>query len=128
MTTHPEYFKDVKALVCPQPASAHIMSQITLNNMGLGEHLDMLDEEQAKVGGLRSDQMSPHGYTQNIKTPTFIVQVKDDVWTIPDDVQTTFDGLTGLKKEDKKLYWIEGTTKRFDGYNFLGENPEMMLE
>ncbi len=55
----------------------------------------------------------------------FIIQVRDDVWTKPEDVQTTFDLLS---IGDKKLFWIEGTTKRFDGYNYFGENPERMIE
>lgn len=118
-------FEDVKAFVCPQPASMHIMSQITLNNMGLGEYLDILDEEQIKLGGFKSSDMSPHNYAMNVKVPTFIIQVRDDAWTVPDDVQKTYDLIPG---NDKKLSWIEGTTKRFVGYNYFGENPEMMLE
>lgn len=125
MTKHPEYFKDVKAFVCPQPASMHIMSQVTLNAMGLGDYLHILDEEQIKYGGFRSSDMSPHNYAMNVKVPTFIIQVKNDVWTTPDDVQKTFDLIPG---NDKKLFWIEGTTVRFDGYNYFGEHPEMMIE
>lgn len=125
MSKHPEYFKDVKAFVCPQPASMHIMSQITLNNMGLGDFLNVLDEEQLKLGGFRSSDMSPHHYAQDVKVPTFIIQTKDDAWTIPDDVQKTYD-LLGT--EDKNLFWVEGTTKRFDGYNYFGEHPKQMIE
>ncbi|MEM9633142.1 MAG: hypothetical protein AAGA50_17555 [Pseudomonadota bacterium] len=53
-----------------------------------------------------------------------IIQVRDDLWSRPEDVQTTFDLLT---VEDKKLFWIEGTTTRFDGYNYFGEIPEQMV-
>ena len=124
MTKHPEYFEDVKAFLSPQPASMNIMSQITLNAMGLGDYLDILDEEQIKAGGFKSSDMSPHNYAMNVKVPTFIIQVKNDVWTIPDDVQKTFDL---IPHKDKKLFWIEGTTKRFVGYNYFGEHPEMMI-
>ncbi|MCL6275107.1 prolyl oligopeptidase family serine peptidase [Muricauda sp. 2012CJ35-5] len=123
-TKHPEYFEDVKAFVCPQPASMHIMTQITLNNMGLGEYMEVLDEEQLKLGGFKSSDMSPHHYAHNVKVPTFIIQTKEDAWTIPDDVQKTYDSLGAA---NKKLYWVEGTTKRFDGYNYFGENPEQMI-
>lgn len=125
MTKHPEYFEEVKAFVCPQPASMHIMSKVTLDSMGLGEYMDVLDEEQVKLGGFKSSDMSPHHYAQHVKVPTFIIQVRNDVWTIPDDVQTTFDLIPG---DDKKLFWVEGTTKRFDGYNYFGEKPEQMIE
>lgn len=128
MTKAPEYFENVKALVSPQPASMHVMSQITLDGMGLSEHMDTLDEEQIKLGGLKSNEMTPHLFAKNIKVPTFLLQVKADIWTKPADVQKTFDRLTSLADEDKKLFWIEGTTKRFVGYNYCGEHPEMMLE
>ena len=60
-----------------------------------------------------------------MKVPTFIIQVRDDVWTKPVDVQTTFDLLA---VDDKKLFWVEGPRRRFDGYNYFGENPEQMIE
>jgi hypothetical protein len=30
--------------------------------------------------------------------------------------------------KDRKLFWIEGTTRRFDGYNSFSEKPQLMLE
>lgn len=125
MTKHPEYFVDVKAFICPQPASMNIMSQITLDAQGLGDYMDELDFEQIKAGRFKSSNMSPHHYAANVKVPTFIIQVRDDAWTVPSDVQTTFDLIPG---DDKKLFWVEGTTRRFDGYNYFGENPEQMIE
>ena len=102
-----------------------VMSKITLEGMGLGDHLDALSEEQVKLGGPKVSEQSPHNHAGNIQIPTFLLQVKDDAWTIPDDVQETFDLIPG---EDKKLFWVEGTTKRFAGYNYFGEHPEMMVE
>lgn len=125
MTKHPEYFEDIKAFVCAQPASMHIMSQITLDNMGLSDYMPELDFEQVKAGGFKSSDMSPHHYAASVKIPTFIIQVREDAWTIPDDVQKTYDLIPG---EDKKLFWIEGTTRRFDGYNYFGDHPAQMIE
>lgn len=127
MAKHPEYFEEVKALVYPQPASINIMSKIALNGMGLGDHVDFFSKEVKKFRGVNLEEMTPHLYAQNIKMPTFLLQVKDDAWTVPDDVQKTFDLLV-LPEEDKKLFWVEGTTKRFVGYNYFGEHPEMMIE
>jgi hypothetical protein len=28
----------------------------------------------------------------------------------------------------KKLAWIEGTTRRFDGYDYFGEHPESPID
>lgn len=42
------------------------------------------------------------------------------------DVQTTYDLNPG---DDKKLHWIkDGDTRRFIGFNSLGEHPETMVE
>ena len=54
-----------------------------------------------------------------------MVQVHDDTLTKPSDAQTIYDNIAA---EDKKLFWIEGTTERFRGYNYFGEHPDLMLE
>ncbi|MBO9409773.1 alpha/beta hydrolase [Shimia sp. R9_1] len=126
MSERPEYFEDVKAFVCAQPASINIMSKVALDGMGLGEFFDTFAQEVESVRGLNLNEMTPHLFAKNIKMPTYIVQNKDDVWTVPEDVQTTFDL---LPNPDKKLHWIEdGDTRRFIGYNFFGEHPETMIE
>lgn len=33
-----------------------------------------------------------------------------------------------MSAKDKRLFWIESTTRRFDGYNCFSEHPELMLE
>ena len=58
--------------------------------------------------------MSPIPYAKNVNVPTFIVQVHDDALTKPSDVQQIFDN---VPVNDKKLFWIEGSTRRWDGYN-----------
>lgn len=126
MTERPEYFKNVKAFVCAQPASINIMSKIAINGMGLGEFFDDFAKEIENNTGIKLEDMTPHKHVHNLKVPMLIAQNKDDVWTIPDDVQKTYD-LIPIK--DKKLIWIEkGDTRRFIGYNYFGENPETMIE
>lgn len=126
MAKHPEYFNDVKALVCAQPASINIMSKVALDGMGLGDLYPFLVDEIKQLRGLDLNAMSPHQTAPKITIPTYIVQNRDDVWTVPDDVQTTYDLIPG---EDKKLHWIEdGDTRRFIGYNFFGENPQSMID
>lgn len=125
MTKRPDLFEDVKAFVCPQPCSARIASEEIAKLQGIGDFVDELDMEQRKVGTFPMSEMTPHKYAANVKVPMYIIQVRDDIWTRPEDVQTTFDLLT---IEDKKLYWVEDTTVRFDGYNYFGENPETMVE
>jgi 2,5-diamino-6-(ribosylamino)-4(3H)-pyrimidinone 5'-phosphate reductase len=33
-----------------------------------------------------------------------------------------------ISAQDKKLFWIEGTDLRFQGYNYFGQHPQLMLE
>lgn len=44
--------------------------------------------------------------------------------TRPEDVQSIYDA---IPIEEKKFVWIEGTTRRFDGYNYFGEHPEVAI-
>lgn len=126
LSKNPEYAKDVKALVCAQPASINIMSKVAITGMGLGDFYDEFAKNVEDNSGIKLDDMTPHRFVSEFKTPTYIVQNKDDVWTVPIDVQTTFDM---LRTEDKKLHWIEnGDTRRFIGYNYFGENPDSMID
>lgn len=45
--------------------------------------------------------------------------------TRPQDVQDIYDA---LPVSEKHLYWIKGTDRRFDGYNFFGAHPEVPIE
>ena len=45
--------------------------------------------------------------------------------TEPSDVQAMFDN---IPVTDKKLAWIHGTTRRWDGYLEFQRHPEPMLE
>ena len=45
--------------------------------------------------------------------------------TRPDDVQAIYDAIPATAK---KLHWIDGTTRRFDGYNYFGEHPEVAID
>ena len=125
MAKYPEFFADVKAFVCPQPCSMAVSRQRVMDDMGIGEYLPELDSAQQLLGGFSNAQMSPHPYAAKVLVPTLIIQVREDIWTRPEDVQTTYDL---IRAEQKQLFWVEGTQKRFDGYNYFGEQPQMMLE
>jgi hypothetical protein len=42
--------------------------------------------------------------------------------TRPQDVQDIYDA---IPVAEKSLHWIEGTNRRFDGYNYFGVHPEV---
>ena len=125
ISRYPELFTDIKAMVSPQPCSMDYPMKVFATAQGVGDFMDVLDEEQNRLGGFSNPDMTPHLFAPNVKIPTLVSQVHHDSWTIPDDVQTTFDLLGSTEKE---LLWIEGTTRRFDGYNYFGQHPEKMLD
>jgi hypothetical protein len=61
-----------------------------------------------------------------VKVPVLTVRVLTDEWTRnPEDAQQTFGP---LGSQEKELFWIEGSTKRFkDGCNPFGRHPETVL-
>lgn len=124
---YPEVFKDVKALLLLQPISMRMFYTKALENMGIKdkEHIDAFDKEYKEITGYGMDATSPFERVKSITIPTLVIQVHDDVATEPSDVQKIYDNIAA---KDKKLFWIEGTTRRFDGYNYLPENPELLID
>jgi homoserine acetyltransferase len=111
-------------MVLCQPLSVGSVMKRTLEGMGLGDRIDQLDREIQLVASLTFDQMSPNAWARNVKTPTFVYQVHDDVLTTPADVQATFDA---IPIPQKKLHWIHGTEQRWDGYLEFQRRPEPMV-
>lgn len=62
---------------------------------------------------------------KEVTTPTFLYQVRDDVSTVPSDVQSIFDA---LPTQDKDLLWVRGTTRRWDGYTYFQKEPKQVLQ
>ncbi|MGW4291114.1 alpha/beta hydrolase family protein [Streptomyces sp. NPDC004673] len=92
---------------------------------GIPGGIESFAEQIKTLTGFEIDEMSPHEYAKDITTPTLVAQVHQDSATTPADVQGIYDNLAS---EEKKLLWIEGTTRRFDGYNYFPENPEQMID
>lgn len=125
ITRFPELFANVKCMVAPQPCTVCYLTDNFYKSQGLSEFSDLIDSEKRKLGGFATAEWGPHPFAPAVTIPTLISQVHDDSWTLPEDVQTTYD-LLGSK--EKELLWIYGTTRRFDGYNYFGEHPDRMLE
>ena len=74
--------------------------------------------------GFHLDEQSPVEHVGAVRVPTLVAQVHDDTMTRPEDVQSINDALTVA---DRDLHWIRGTSRRFDGCNYLGEHPEVPI-
>lgn len=124
MARRPELFTNIRCMLSPLVVSMTSLMGQFAELQGVGEYMDQMNFEQKKLGGFTNPEMTPHDFAADVKVPTFVVQVRNDAWTTPEDGQKTFDLLGSNEKE---LYWIEGTSRRFDGYNYFGQNPEKMI-
>jgi hypothetical protein len=72
--------------------------------------------------------MSPvaAGAAGSDRVPTLVYQVHDDLMTRPADVQSVFDAIPS--DVPKELFWIRGTTRRWDGYLHFQKDPDRILK
>lgn len=126
MTRRPDAFEGIRCMVCPQPLSSGVALERALERLGIDlAHMDELNERIQLYTSFTIDQFSPVPWARNVMVPTFLYQVRDDLYTRPGDVQAMFDNISVA---DKKLHWIEGTTRRWDGYAHFQHEPDQMLE
>ena len=126
ITKHPELFENVKCLVSPLVPNMNSVFGKLSGYQGIEQYQELIDLEVLKLGGFAAADMSGKLWAPNVKLPILMWQLRDDaVINNPTDAQSTFDALASTEKE---LYWLEGTTKRFeDGYNWFGRYPEKVL-
>jgi uncharacterized protein len=125
MTQFPDAFDGVRCLVGPQPVTARTIIERRLETIGLADRIDDLEQRIMLRTGIGFAPRSPREWARKVCVPTFLYQVRDDVLTHPDDLQTMFDN---IPVADKKLQWIDGTTRRWDGYLEFQRRPEPMLD
>jgi hypothetical protein len=125
MARRPEVFEGVRCMVCPQPLSAGVALERALERFGIDRgHMDALNERIRLCTSFTIDQFSPVPWAKSVSVPTFLYQVRDDVYTRPSDVEAIYNN---IPVADKALFWIEGTTRRWDGYTYFQKEPAQML-
>jgi pimeloyl-ACP methyl ester carboxylesterase len=126
MEKHPEEFEGIYSMILIQPLSGDALVRKLCENLGFGkEGFEVFEETYREIAGFRISDSRPIENAKHVKIPTFVIQVKDDVMTYPEDVQAIFDS---IPVADKELFWIEGTPWRFHGYTYFSEHPEQMVE
>ena len=126
MERRPDAFESVRCLVAPQPLSAGIAMQRALERLEIpADRFDDLNERVRLATSFTIDQFSPVPWAKSVNVPTFLYQVRDDLYTRPSDVQAMFDN---IPVREKKLHWIEGSTRRWDGYTYFQREPRRMLD
>lgn len=127
MTLFPEHFASVKAMILVQAVSGHTFVEQGAKNLGLdvAATTKAFDKRIHDLTGFHLSELTPIPYAKNVTCPTLFAQVRKDSLIDSKDSQEIFDNL-GSKMKD--MIWIEGTTRRFDGYNYFAEKPKEMLE
>jgi hypothetical protein len=125
MSRRPDAFEGIRCMVSPQPLSSGVALERALERLGIpARHIDDLNEQVRLQTSFTLDQFSPVPWAKSVRVPTFLYQVRDDLYTRPSDIQAMFDN---IPIADKQLHWIEGTTRRWDGYTYFQRQPERML-
>ncbi|MEM8638704.1 MAG: alpha/beta hydrolase [Cyanobacteria bacterium P01_G01_bin.54] len=127
MHKHPEAFADVASMILIQPISGDALVRRLTTNLRMGQRgYAAFEKFYRELWGFRIEDSSPILDAPAVKVPTFVTQVRKDSFTYAEeDVQAVYDA---IPVEDKKLYWIEGTTQRFHGYTYFSEHPEQMVD
>lgn len=126
MAQHPDAFSGVRCLVGCQPLSVRVIMEQGLALAGIpADCIDELDERIRRHTSFALDQMSPVPAAKSAIIPTLLYQVRDDAMTRPSDVQAIYDN---IPTKSKKLVWIDGTTRRWDGYTYFQKDPSQMLQ
>jgi len=125
MNKYPEEFRHILAMIALQPAAPRGFVEAGLDRAGIANGRESFDEALHRRSGYRLDDFRPIEDTKAVTIPTLVAQVHDDFTMPPSYVQAIYDNISA---EDKKLFWIEGTDLRFQGYNYFGEHPELVLE
>jgi uncharacterized protein len=126
MTQFPGAFDGVRCLVGPQPVTMKTIVQHRLALAGVpAGRIDDLEQRVILRTSIGFARRAPQEWAKSVRVPTFLYQVHDDVLTEPADVQTIYDN---IPIPDKRLQWIHGTTRRWDGYLEFQRHPEPMLE
>ena len=131
MTQFPEAFDGVQGLVAVQPVTTRVIVEHQLALAGVPAHrindelMNDLNWRMTVATSIGLWQRNPVEWAKNVRVPTFLYQVHDDVLTDPSDVQAMFDN---MPVGQKKLHWVRGTTRRWDGYLEFQRRPTAMLD
>jgi uncharacterized protein len=122
---HPGEFSEIGAMVMLQPVSGRYIVEEFVKSIGMEDGYDKFDKAVRERTGFHLSEQSPLEHVKAVTVPTLVAQVHDDTMTRPQDVQDIYDAIPVL---EKYLYWIRGTDRRFDGYNFFGTHPEVPID
>lgn len=119
---HAKEFSSIKSMIALQPLSAKAFIDGAV--VGAGITKEAWETAYEKLTSRRTSDIDMQDCAKSIRFPTFLVQVKDDTTTKPYDIQAIYDNIV---VDDKKLFWIEGTTIRTEAYRHFPNDPTQVL-
>jgi uncharacterized protein len=125
MNKYPDEFRHILSMIALQPSPPRAFVERAVQRAGIEDGFEMFNNALHRRSGYRLDDFRPIERSAAVTVPTLVAQVHDDFMMPPSYVQEIYDNISA---EDKKLFWIEGTDLRFQGYNYFGQHPELMLE
>jgi pimeloyl-ACP methyl ester carboxylesterase len=125
LATDPEPFVGVRCLVAPLLLSARVALERMLEGAGLADHADEADLRVQRIVGISLSGASPVDWAPSVTLPTLTYGVRNDSITRPSDLEAIFDA---IGTEDKTMFWIDETTRRWDGYTWFQRHPDRILE
>ncbi|GAA3614435.1 hypothetical protein GCM10022223_33350 [Kineosporia mesophila] len=126
MRDQPEAFSHIRGLVACQPVSDPVIMSKLLDIVGVGrDRLPDLDERVVRGTSVPFDARPSTSWTRYVTVPTYLYAVREDSLTEPQDIETGFEALA---TKDKTLYWVENTTRRWDGYLEFQRRPQPILD
>jgi pimeloyl-ACP methyl ester carboxylesterase len=127
MSRDPEAFARARCLVAIQPISMSVFVRSylrsTYTRLGLMA-LPLTEGLRRWLGGHPLEEMSPRKYVKDIKVPTLYVQGRLDPWTELSDIE----GFYQATQAPKEFWWLETTKSRPEAYQYVGENPQRLVE
>lgn len=125
IATDPEAFADVRCLVAPLLLSPRAFLETSLEAAGLGDFVEETDRRFQALTGISTDDGRVSSWAPSVTMPTLTYGVHDDSITRPSDLQDAYDA---LGTENKSMFWIRDTPRRWDGYKYFQRHPERILE
>jgi uncharacterized protein len=125
MQKNPEEFRHILAMIALQPAPPRAFVERALELAGIKNGADLFNQALHRRSGYRLDDFRPIENTTVVTVPTLVAQVRRDFMMPESYIKDMYENIAA---KDKKLFWIEGTDLRFQGYNYFGNNPQLVLD
>ena len=126
MEKHPEAFEGVRSMIAIAPLKGRTTIERNCEQMQIpaDEGVAAFEPIYTGITGLTVEDHNIIPKARGITVPTFFVQVRDDMNSRWQDVQEMHD----LAPVEKKIFYIEGTPWRFQGYCYFSDHPEQMID